>query len=167
MERPQAVTRPVGGAPAHPPLVAQALVVAFVQLMGTPFAARGQDGRQALDALGYALLTAGPLALVARRRRPVAVLLAVAASIQVYLLLGYPYGPVFLSLVIALYTAVTAGHPRAGWVTGAAVYVGSIAADWVYPGKPRLTLAHLVGWGAWLLVVLVVAEVARAQRERA
>src|SRR4029453_1121537 len=116
---------------------------------------------------GYALLTAGPLALVARRRRPGAVRAVLAASIQVYLLLGYPYGPVFLSLVIALYTAVTAGHRRAGWLTGAAVYVGYIAADWVYTGKPRLTLAHLVGWGAWLVVVLVVAEVARAQRERA
>src|SRR4030095_4903190 len=54
-----------------------------------------------------------------------------------------------------------------GWLTGGAACAGLIVAGLAQTSGPRVTLAHVVGWAAWMLVVLVVAEVARAQRERA
>jgi signal transduction histidine kinase len=169
METRRTQARPADGRTAYAILSApaQVLVIAVVQIVGTYFAARGQVGRLSLDPLAVALLAAGPLALAFRRQRPVAVLLAISGSTLLYLFLGYPYGPVFLSLVIGLFNAVTAGHRRAGWLTGAATYAGLLGAAYAQDTGPRPRLVHLVAWAAWLLVVLVVAEVARARHERA
>jgi hypothetical protein len=53
--------------------LAVTLAVAVVQVLGTRAAAQGQPGREPLDALAYILLAAGPVALLFRRRFPVAV----------------------------------------------------------------------------------------------
>jgi hypothetical protein len=82
------------------------------QVVGTHFAARNQLDRQALDALAYALVAAGSLLLLARHRYPGPVFLAVFATTLTYWLLGYPSGPIFLSLVVALFSAVLAGRRR-------------------------------------------------------
>ncbi|WP_114452964.1 sensor histidine kinase [Halopolyspora algeriensis] len=58
-----------------------------------------------LDAYGIALVTAAALVLVLRRRRPLATLAGTTACTATYLLLGYPYGPILVSLLIAVYTA--------------------------------------------------------------
>jgi signal transduction histidine kinase len=113
------------------------------------------------------LLAAGPVALVARHRHPVAVVVFVTATTLLYLLLSYPYGPVFLSLIIALFTAVTSGYRLVGWLAAGALYVGHFGLGYLLGRPPALTLGVLVGVAAWLLVVLVVAEVVRVGRERA
>jgi hypothetical protein len=56
------------------------------------------------------LVAVGPAALVLRRRWPGAVLLAAFCSTLAYWLLDYPGGPIFLSLIIALFSAVRAGQ---------------------------------------------------------
>jgi hypothetical protein len=76
----------------------------------------------------------------------------------------YPYGPVFLSLIIALFTAVTNGYRVAAWLAAGALYVGHFGLGYLFGRPPPLTLAVLVGVAAWLLVV---AEVVRVLRERA
>ena len=75
-----------------------ALGVAFFQLMSTVLAVhhRSQPGRRPLDALGVALLLAGPLALVVRRRFPVAVLEIAFATTLAYVVIGYRLGPIWL-----------------------------------------------------------------------
>jgi hypothetical protein len=47
---------------------ASAVLVLVITLIGTRFAALDQPTARPLDALGVALLAAGPVALVARRR---------------------------------------------------------------------------------------------------
>jgi signal transduction histidine kinase len=153
--------------PGWPSDVAVALVVGAAQLVFTSFAAEGQPERKPLDAAAFALLAAGPVALVARHRQPAAVVVVVTAVTLLYLLLGYPYGPVFLSLIIALFTAVTSGYRLVAWLAAGALYVGHFGLGYLLGRPPSLTLAVLVGVAAWLLVVLVVAEVVRVGRERA
>src|SRR5690606_33044596 len=92
------------------PVVALAVAVAVVQLVGSFGAGRGQPERESLDALAILLLLAGPVALVFRARRPVAVLAFVLSVALLYMALGYPYGPVILSPIVAVYTAITSGH---------------------------------------------------------
>jgi signal transduction histidine kinase len=152
--------------PGRPTDVAVAVLVGVVQLGLTTGAARGQLDRQPLDLLAYLLLAAGPVALLWRWRSPVWVLVAVMASNVLYFGLGYPYGPAWLSLIVAIWTAVTGGARRAAWVTafvGLAAYF-SLAAllGRAEPATPLSIAAHL----GWLLLVLVAAEVATAGRQR-
>ena len=113
--------------------VAVAALVAVVQLGLTTLAARHRPGFQDLDLLAYLLLAAGPVALLWRRRFPAGVLAVVMAACVVYFALGYPYGPAWVALIVALWTAVTGGARRAAWVTA---FVGLAA---------YFTLAALVG----------------------
>ena len=87
-----------------------AVVAGAIQLVGTYFAGRNQADRTSLDALAYALLAAGPVALLVRRRFPVAVLLLVFATTLAYWTTDYPRGPVFIALVVAFITTVIAGY---------------------------------------------------------
>src|SRR5699024_1326640 len=72
------------------------------QLIGTFGASRNQPGREDIDALAIIIVVIGPLSLyaIARHTRPV--LWFVAGITAVYLVRGYPYGPVFISLVLAV-----------------------------------------------------------------
>jgi signal transduction histidine kinase len=152
--------------PGRPTDVAVALLVAVPQLALTTGAARGQTDRQPLDLLAYLLLAAGPVALLWRRRSPVGVLVAVTASNVLYFSLGYPYGPAWLSLIVAIWTAVTVGARRAAWTTafvGLAAYF--VLADVIGRAEP-VTVLSVVAHLGWLLVFLVAAEVAMAGRQR-
>src|SRR4030095_12021555 len=99
--------------PGRPTDVAVAVLVGVVQLGLTTAVADRQPERQPLDLLAYLLLAAGPVALLWRRRSPALVLAVVMASNVVYFGLGYPYGPAWLSLIVALWTAITGGARRA------------------------------------------------------
>ncbi len=54
--------------------------------------------------------------------RSVAVAVTLAAA-AVYVGFGYAYGPIFLSVVVALVSAVLRGHRRGTWVLAGAGYV--------------------------------------------
>jgi signal transduction histidine kinase len=152
--------------PGRPTDVAVAVLVGAVQLGLTTVAARRQPERQALDLLAYSLLAAGPVALVFRRRSPAGVLAAVMAATVAYFALGYPYGPIWLALIVAFWTAVTGGARRAAWATAfvglAAYFVLAAVLDRVPAAPAAAAAAHL----GWLLLVLAVAEVAMAGRQR-
>lgn len=120
-----------------------------------------------LDVLAYVLLAAGPVALVLRCRHPRGVFLFVFGVTLLYVALGYPQGPIYVSLVIAFVRVVIAGHR---WLTR-----GSIIACWalflwlppaVGAGPAPQPLAA-VSLAAWLLVLVVGCEAMRGRRERA
>ena len=142
------------------------ILLAGFQVIGTKLAANNQPDATTLDAFGYALLVAGPAALTLRRHFPIPVLVTVALITLGYLSLGYPYGPIFFSLIGAVFSAVLSGHRRAAWATvglGFVAYAGltyTVNAD---RGSPPL---HLAGVFAWLLVMIVVAELVRSRQER-
>jgi signal transduction histidine kinase len=153
--------------PGRPTDVAVAVLVGAVQLGLTGVAASHQPDRQALDLLAYLLLAVGPVALLWRWRSPAGVLAVVMASCVVYFALGYPYGPAWLALVVAFWTAVTGGARRAAWVTAfaglAAYFTLAPLLDRGAPVAGAVTIAAHLGW---LLLVLAAAEVATAGRQR-
>jgi signal transduction histidine kinase len=153
--------------PGRPTDLAVAALVAVAQLGLTTLAAHRQPDRQALDLLAYLLLAAGPVALLWRRRSPAAVLAVVMASSVLYFGLGYPYGPAWLALIVAFWTAVTGGARRAAWATA---FVGLAAyftlAALLDRGAPVASVPAIAAHLGWLLVVLAVSEVALAARQR-
>jgi signal transduction histidine kinase len=142
------------------------LLVAILQVGGTAAAGHNQPERWTLDALGVALLLAGPAALLVRRRWPEVSLVVSFSAALAYWLTDYPRGPAgFPALIFALFNAVLAGRRAFAWGTLAVGYVGFT----VLP-----PLLHQESWSvggalalaAWLLVIGTVAEILRTRRQR-
>jgi signal transduction histidine kinase len=127
------------------------------------FAPHGRTNTTDLDALAYLLLCVEAGALAARRRAPVAVMAVVAVCIAAYQVRGYPDVPP-LPLLIAVYTAVHAGHRLVtAVVAGAALVVGALAADPVVGGDEAARAVAerrflIIGW---VVTAGVIAEVSR------
>src|SRR3954469_11235445 len=85
-------------------------VVLVAQVGGTALAASHQPERRGIDVLAVALLAAGPVALVWRRRFPLGVYGVSFAATLAYSSIGYGRGPIFFSLIVAFVTVVNAGH---------------------------------------------------------
>jgi signal transduction histidine kinase len=135
--------------------VRAAILVALLQTL----VSRAVAGRPAgeLDALAYLLLVVGPLALLYRRLAPVPVLAVSLAAAVAYPLLDYP-GVAFVAVVVAVFTAIGAGHRRATWILAGLAYVAYVAGVRV--------VGDAIVVGAWLLVLLVLAEARRVQLVR-
>ncbi|MGW6981518.1 sensor histidine kinase [Streptomyces sp. NPDC054932] len=149
-----------------------ALLVAVFAQIGAGWAAHAQGGRVPLDGFARLLLLLGPALLVVRHRYPVAVAYGVSVVTLVYLGAGYPYGPVFLSLALACFAAVVAGHRRAAWGAVGLLWAGHLLiGHWLYrwlppSGDGPTPWAQELGATAWVLAVLAVAELVRVRREQ-
>jgi signal transduction histidine kinase len=112
------------------------------------------------------LLAAGPAALLIRNRYPATVLGFVLATTLTYFLLDYPRGPIFLSLIVALVTAVMAGQRLAAITFLVIGYVSFLWLGDLVGVEEAPTLGAALALGAWLSVLFTVAEVFRGRRER-
>ena len=147
---------------------ASALGIGVFQLVGSFGAAGNQPERRPIDALAVALVLAGPLALAWRDRWPLVAVGISLAAVDVYIGLGYPYGPIFLSVVVALYSAVQAGRRRATWLLATAGYAGYAVASFLDPrADPDQGIVHLALVAGWLVGVLAVSELVRISRANA
>jgi signal transduction histidine kinase len=135
------------------------------QVAGTVGASHRQAGARALDVGAILLALAGPGALLWVRQRPVAVLWAVAAITLAYLLRGYAYGPVVISLAVSVVTAIVLGHRLAAWAAVGVVYAGHFALRGSVRDEPW-SWGEFFAVGAWALLVLAAGEVVRVRRER-
>ena len=142
-----------------------ALIAAVVQAGagGRANAHWHETGSRQLDALGYALLLAGPALLAVRRAYPRAVLYAVMLITLAYLLSGYGYGPIFIALAIAFLSAARRGSR---WYTYPIVPLGYLLMVWPAPfiaGHPT-NYWQIIGLFAWLSVLVALAEGMRQRR---
>ncbi|MFE1177578.1 sensor histidine kinase [Streptomyces sp. NPDC058773] len=148
------------------------LVVTLVVAVGSGFAGHDQPGRVPLDSLGRALLVAGGALLLFRRRSPRTVVIGTAAVVAGYLAAGYPYGPVFLILALAAFSAVVAGHRTVAWCALGGVWlVHVVAAHWLYrwlppPHDGPAPWAQELLVIAWVVAVVALSELVRVRRER-
>ncbi|CAM5260699.1 sensor histidine kinase [Streptomyces aurantiogriseus] len=148
------------------------LLTVFV-LVGSNFAAHEQQGeRAALDPFARVLLLVAAASLLWRHRHPVHVVFGTAAATALYLGAGYPYGPVLLTVAVACFAAVVAGHRQAAWTAlGLLWAVHLLVAHWLYrwlppSGDPAAAWAQEGVVAAWVVAILAVSELARARREQ-
>ncbi|MGY1703114.1 histidine kinase [Geodermatophilus sp. SYSU D00697] len=122
-----------------------------------------------LDPLGYALLTAGGLSLVARRWAPVTVLVVTGLCAVGYQSLGFDV-PV-VAFLFAVYAAVRAGHrivTVAGSVTMlAAVPLAILVSPHDWPVGEAFTQSRDVLELAWLIAAGAAGEALRQAERRA
>ena len=149
--------------------VVVALGVTVAQVGGTTVAASHQHGSIAhgsIGPLGYVLLAGSALALVVRRRYPVAVLAAAGVLTLAYWTSTAPRGPVFFALITACIGAIVAGRRRP---VIAILTIGYVSFQWLPAllGTHQAPLAvNALFLGAWLLVLLMSGEWIRARRQR-
>src|SRR5687767_8881161 len=86
--------------------------VALVHVGATSLAAVHQPERRDIGLVGLLLLVAAVAVVPLRHRYPRAALAAASATTLLYLSLGYPRGPVFLPMILALAATVLSGHRR-------------------------------------------------------
>nr|WP_239003990.1 histidine kinase [Nocardia panacis] len=150
-----------------------ALAVTAVVVLGGSFANRAQPDMHPLGLFGYLLLLVGPAALLWRRYQPVPVLWFAVGICLAYIMAGYGYGPIFLSLVVAFLTAATTGSR---WWTYPVAPLGFLCLVFPLP----VAMGYPPHWpmifalAAWLSVLVLIAEGIRqrsaallARRQRA
>jgi signal transduction histidine kinase len=141
--------------------------LAAVVTVGTYFASQHQPTRRPFDAGTIALIVVAAGALARRRRHPVAVVAVVFAATLLYFVLGYANGPIWLTLIVAYFTAAVRGHRPAAVITAAAGFGLFPWLDYLLRNGPAPSPAGMAAVAAWLLVLLGAAEAVRVRRERA
>ncbi|MGP4028203.1 histidine kinase dimerization/phosphoacceptor domain-containing protein [Actinomadura sp. 3N407] len=132
----------------------------------------GKPGDRALWPGGVALIVVSTLALAARRRHPVAVLVIGVVTPPLYYPMGYPDGPVGLVLWVALFTAavecrlvVSLGAVivvNAGFL-GASLFRGGGGGD----PEAIVDARGVASLSLVLLVTVAVGQYVRSRRDRA
>jgi class 3 adenylate cyclase len=146
------------------PLLDAGLALAVAAVLTITIAVPPQPGTPA-DALAYALGLTIAVLVVVRRRWPVAVLLASAATMQIYYLLDYEGLRPAVPLAVALATAWAAGHlgwslAVAGWFAGAPLLFRTL----VDPEPLRRVLNDSVPDVVLFAAVLLLGEAVRTRR---
>ncbi len=141
-----------------------ALVVGVIQVFGSLGANANQPQARALDAIAVVALLAGPAALTLRSRHPLPVFAVALTAAAAYVLGGYGFGPIFLSVLLAFLTLAASGSR---WRTYPLVPLGYLIMVWPGPvlaGAPAPSWWAAAGIAAWLCVVLALAEAVRQRR---
>ncbi|MDG4823566.1 sensor histidine kinase [Asanoa sp. WMMD1127] len=149
------------------------LVTGFLLLIGgfgSHFAQENQQAtgtlRTPLDALAYGLIFGAAAATILRRRWPVSVLTVVAGMTAAYLILGYPYGPIMISLAVVIYTvAERLPLRRAAWVGGAAFVLLALHAFVPFTDPTNTKFGGLLPAAAFVAVPFAIGVTVKVSRE--
>ena len=143
------------------PRVRDLAVVAVVAVPTGMDAWWNTAGSRQADGWTYALLVAQLVALVGRRRSPLAVTVACGLALTAWYVMGHHGEALNLPTMVGLYTLAVQGDRRASVVAGvvAAAWFGGLAELEGNPiGSPVLEMA-------WPAVPLLLGEVVRGRRE--
>ncbi|GAA2824942.1 sensor histidine kinase [Kribbella solani] len=145
--------------------VLRSVILSLISVIGTLGSAQGQPERRHPDVLMVVLLLIGTIALYWLRTHPVAVLWTTATTTLIYMLREYPWGPVVIAFVIAVFTVIRLGHRLAGWAGLIALYVGHVGGR-IILGINADGVYQVLLVGACFCVLGFLAELFRAHRDR-
>ena len=139
-----------------------ALALLAVGLTGTAPAGRNQ-GIDHIPPWAYACVVAAALAVAFCRSYPTAALAAVTAAVGLYLLGGNPFGPIMLSLLVAVYTVAALRPLRRAALTAGAVLAVLVVCALIGLGVGPDAVMPQVAWVAGPLAIGVTVRVGREQ----
>jgi signal transduction histidine kinase len=142
---------------------AVALIVLLAGLFGTAPAATVQHHQDRLGPFAYVPVVLAALVLAVRRRWPLTVLAVTSAATSLYLIAGYPYGPIQISLAVAVFTAGRCLALRPAAIACAAATVALLLHGFV--GVSGVTPTGVLPFSAWTVVPFAVGVVVRVTAE--
>jgi signal transduction histidine kinase len=140
-----------------------ALALMGIGLIGTAPAGRNQ-GIESVPAWAYALVITAALAMAARRLAPIAALTVCAAAVSVYLLGGQPFGPILLSLIVAIYSVGAHRQLKPAAIATTCAFAAMLLGGLIGGGLNLDAVAPPLAWAAGPLAVGVTVRVGREQR---
>ena len=139
-----------------------ALAMLALGLLATAPAGRNQ-GMPSVPGWAYALVIAAALALTVRRLVPVTALTIITAAVGLYLLGGYPFGPILLSLAVAIYSVAAHRPLRPAVIAAAGALTLLVTAGLLGAGLGLESVAPQVAWVTGPLAIGVTVRVGREQ----
>lgn len=139
------------------PPAALAVFIVFV----SPVAARAMPGTRHLDAVAFVLLAASALVLVGWRRLPLVAYMASVALTGVYLVAGYPTGPIVLAPLGGLLALEAATEARI-WMPAAVL--GAVVLPLAQGAGNRWSWGLLFFALSWLAVAGLFGAAVRLRR---
>ncbi len=144
--------------------LAIAAVLTVVGVVGTT-ATDGMNGAdERVDATALGMVVAAALAVAFRRRWPLPVLAVVTALVSAYLLLGYPYGPVFFPFFVAVYTVAAHRTTATAAIAAVAAYAALLGHLFTHEAAVG-GFAGVVPAAAWVVVPSAIGITVRLTRE--
>jgi signal transduction histidine kinase len=147
------------------------VAAALFQVLGTHALAQDHGVFRPLDPLAYALLLAGPVALLWRRSAPVTVLAVAGAATLAFATFAEPSWVYAVAPAVALSGAVRAGRLRPALLVAGAALVAYLLLTWVLAdrlgvpagARPDLRAALLAALGLGVAAFLGAAAKSRAE----
>ncbi|MEU7476146.1 histidine kinase [Lentzea sp. NPDC042327] len=141
--------------------IALTAALVFFGLGGTRFAARWQTGSFEVDVLAYVLITVAAAGLLLRSTRPLWTVGITTAAITAYLAMGYPFGPVLVSGVAAMYAVAVYARIELA-AASVLVYALAILPWW------NDSVTSWITWSAgWILLPAAAGVLMRLRRRSA
>ncbi|MGH3175821.1 MAG: sensor histidine kinase [Streptosporangiaceae bacterium] len=144
---------------------ALAAALTLAGIIGTSFAGRAPRAEVPIDARAYALVAAAALVLAVRRRWALPVFAAVTVCTSAYLILGYAYGPILVSFMLAAYTA--ARHAPLDRAVAYSLAALAVLPVHLFTHGGRLGYFGMVDVSAWVVVPFSAGFALRMRRETA
>lgn len=140
--------------------IALTAALLFFGLAGTRFAARLQTG-ESLDVLAYVLIVVAACGLLFRSVRPLWTVAVTTVAIAVYLAQGYPFGPILMSGVAAMYAVAVYARIELA-AASALVYALAILPWW------NDSITSWITWSAgWILLPVAAGVLMKLRRKSA
>jgi signal transduction histidine kinase len=147
--------------------IALAIALVVVGIVGTATASKwGTVAGRPIDPGGFALVGATGLVLVVRRRWPLVTLAVAAVLTSAYLVLGYVYGPILVSFLVAVYTV--ARHRPLATSAPASLAALMVLLSHLFTNNAALPgFFGVIPASAWVVVPFAIGVTVRLTRESA
>lgn len=117
------------------------------------------------DPAGFAIIVVSGLALTIRRKFPLTCLATVFAGTMLYLWLGFPYGPIFLLIAVAIGTVGCEVAPKVSVPVAALVFAAHTPLTMSPQGEDDPPIVNVAISATWLILPLVTGIAWRMARE--
>ncbi len=140
-----------------------AVVVTIGVIAGSFPAGREQPDMHPLDGLAWAILATAGLSLSLRRRLPWLAVATAFTLTMTYIYLRYPYGPIFLYSMIAVYSAAAWRSTAYALTVGALIIGAHLPWSWLETEPDGLAFSLFTG-AVWLVSPIAVGIAVRSRR---
>lgn len=143
--------------------IAIALVIPAMMITAIPVD-EVSAGDQDVDVYALVLVATAFVSLAVRRRWPMLTLGVATTATSLYLIEGFPYGPILLAFFVAVYTVASQLPLRTAAVSAGVALVIMLSHVWVHPEAIGGALGIVPG-SAWVVVPFAIGVIVRMTRE--
>ncbi|HEY1177533.1 MAG TPA: histidine kinase dimerization/phosphoacceptor domain-containing protein, partial [Phytomonospora sp.] len=131
----------------------------------TQIPASANQGILFTDPAGFTIIVASGLVLAVRRKFPLTCLALVFAGTMLYLWLGFPYGPIFLLIAVAIGTVGCEVPPKVSVPVTALVFAAHTPLTMRPQGEDDPPIVNVAISATWLVLPLITGIAWRMARE--